>query len=90
MEQLIIENKYAGVHQRDSGGMVFCDGNPETGCLRIYRNSPGFIEIQIRAYSKLNQWSKTAKPRNLLANVSINADQALKLIEKLQEALADL
>jgi hypothetical protein len=58
--------------------------------IRIYRNSPSSVTIQIRAYGPTNERGN-GTPKLMIATASyIGVDQIKMIIERLQQALNEI
>src|SRR6267142_515837 len=55
--------------------------------LRVYRNAPESLNIQIRTFDGIGEWNKGAK-RNMIATVPISYKTVEALIAYLQEVVA--
>jgi len=57
-------------------------------CVRIYRDSPNGIAIQIRTFKPIN-YDQNGKKRNMLAHVSLSKAEAEILRDRLNLFLED-
>jgi hypothetical protein len=55
--------------------------------LRVYRNAPESLKIQIRTYDGIGEWHKGVK-RNMIATIPVSFTNAKALIAYLQESIA--
>lgn len=80
MKDLAIKTKYARITEANRPGEQI------TNSVRTYKDKPGTVALQIRAYSPL---VRGGKGRNLIAHVPLTADEAKQLIEQLQAFLKE-
>ena len=57
-------------------------------CVRVYRDCPGGIALQIRTFKPIN-YNQTGKKRNMLAHVSLSKAEAEILRDRLNLFLED-
>lgn len=82
MENLELPKKYAYCRE-----VKHLDANIEP-MLRVYRNSPATIELQVRTFGAVTETGRgTAK--NMIAGVSLNIDEARAMRVKLDEFIAE-
>ena len=81
--QLEIENPYAECYE------VKNLDNNNTNELRLYRDAPGTVLLQIRTFEPINE-SRTGMPRNMIAHLTLTATGVDALIQYLQAHRATL
>ena len=57
-------------------------------CVRVYRDSPNGIAIQIRTFKPIN-YDQTGKKRNMLAHATLSREDAVILRDRLNLFLDD-
>ena len=60
-----------------------------TPCVRVFRHSPGFVELQIRAQGP-TVLSRHAADRKTYSGASLDADTLRAVIRALREGLAEI
>ena len=82
MENLELPKKYAYCRE-----VKHLDSNIEP-MLRVYRNSPATIELQVRTFGAVTETGRgTAK--NMISGVSLSIDEARATRDKLDEFIAE-
>lgn len=56
--------------------------------LRVYRNSPASIELQVRTFGAVTETGRGAA-KNMIAGVSLTIDEAMALKAKIDEFCAE-
>ena len=82
MESLELPKKFAYCRE-----LKHLDSN-NAPMLRVYRNSPETLELQVRTFSSVTETGRgTAK--NMIAGVSLTPDEARALRAKLDEFMSE-
>lgn len=80
------------IHDANAHTYEYKDREPadeHDDCFRLFRNSPGRIEFQVRATSKLSLWGR-GKERRYYSTVSLNKAEVQTVIEALQAEVKNL
>ncbi len=56
--------------------------------LRVYRNSPATIELQVRTFGAITETGR-GTPKNMIAGVALTVEEARALRDKLDEFCAE-
>lgn len=82
MENLELPKKYAYCRE-----VKHLDADIEP-MLRVYRNSPATIELQIRTFGAVTETGR-GTPKNMISGVSLSIDEARVLRAKIDEFMTE-
>lgn len=87
--QLIIPHEHAYCYEVQSSDLSSEKGTNDP-VLRVYRNSPETIHFQVRTYAPINGYGRNGKRRNMIAGVSLDAEELRTLRNKIDELIDEL
>lgn len=77
--QLFFDKNHADIHEITDGSI------DQPNVLRVFDGMGKSIQIQIRTYKPIIRFSKTAKPRKMIATVSVSIEELEQILEYAKE-----
>jgi len=80
-KELIIPKEHAAIYEAKTLQ------SENENCVRLYRNGPCTIQLQIRTFKSITDIGHPGKKRNMLAGVSLSLEELKNIVRFAKEVL---